>query len=185
MSNIVPFGDRVVVELVEEAYDGVIFIAERRNASLHSLGKVTCATKLSGVNVGDVVMFQYNSTVADACSFQFNGKTSLSLNPKDVLCKLASNKIDIEAITMVGNWVLVSPFINTPKSGIILPDTATTSAPEQVRFRLVKAGQDAVDVNKRPAGTELVLNKNYVNRLKIGADEYAYISQDNVLAAIE
>lgn len=186
MSNIKSFGDRVVVEIVEEEYDGMLFVQERRNSAHHAIARVVCESpKLKDVGVGDIVWFQFNKVVSDSCAFVCDGSQKLSLHYKDVLGKLSSTKITVDSLTMVGAWVLVKPFLNAPKSGIIIPDTAKESSPEHVRFALTKCGESASDVKQHASGVELVLNKNYVNRIDLGGESYAYISQDNVLAAIE
>lgn len=185
MSKITTFGDRVAVEIIEEAKTGLIELPQSR-FKMFMFGKVLASSAQSGSLVakpGDQVFFQIaptymTDTVVDE-------KKTVLVHSGDILGTVKTPTLDFGGLTAAGGWVFIEVFHTTKlTSGILLPDTAAPV--EAPKFKVVKTGPDVKNVK---VGDEVVIDRARLNPITLAvkgkAEEFGYISHSFIAGLIQ
>ena len=139
------FGERVALEIVSETYSGTIALPEKRSASFF-IGRciavgdgklIDGSQKEVYIKDGSVYMFQLDFSQRTNATFMVDKKPVLMLHQGDMIAELTSQEIKFDTVTMVGNWMLLKPYVEH-SSNIVLPENAGIESFEINHFRLAK-----------------------------------------------
>jgi len=188
-NNVLVFGSRVALKVVEEKHEGLIVLPPGTGRKSHLLGSVVSVSKTvdgapardTQLSPGDTVLFQSNDYMLQQAAYESPSFSGIVLHQNDMVARLKSAKVTLKNFEMLGRWLLVEPFTSRKDSPIIIPGNIDNTN-EMQRFKLVQKGA-WVDYDLAP-GTELILNKGQVNALSIDGKSYCYISSEGVLGAV-
>jgi co-chaperonin GroES (HSP10) len=189
-------GARVAVTETQETFTSSIAMPIERNVAynvgmVHRVGdgqlpRYTVTDKpgqvLMFLKENDIVLFQMNSIQAANSIFAVDGVTFFIVNQGDIIARLKSTTISLDAVEMLGVWVLVQPFLTKLESGLILPNTAQLAMTELQRYRLVQQGSQAgIDA---AVGQEVLVERQLVHQINVGSEPYGFLSADRVYGVV-
>lgn len=186
------YGDRLVLSSVEEEYEGVI-VPTPTFKQAHVLGLVKVLgdkAEASGVKVNDIVLYQTNGFIAQQAHYNFGGSDYFILMTTDMIASVTptvrpdgkmATIITLENFHILGEWLLVEPFVEKSNSVIVIPENAQPE--ESVRFRLIQKGPK-VDLDVQPSDV-LIVDRARANPIGIGTGKYAYVQKQFVYGVLQ
>lgn len=184
------FGDRVLVAK-EVTKQGSIIIPQGAGQDMHRLGRVvsTGSGKRPGakdvemyVKEGDLVWFQTNAIMQSHQMYELEGEILMNLMQSEIIARVGSNEITYDNFDVLGEWVLVKPFLKQPpKAKILLPEAAKQAM--AIYFRVEKMGHQ-VDLPIKK-GDEVVLVHGRAQPFAIQREDYAYVHKSFVHGVVE
>jgi co-chaperonin GroES (HSP10) len=145
----------------------IIIPDSARADATHRYAKIVSMTKKPdedvGVKEGDIILFQSNEVMINTQKYIRDGKTYMNLLLSELLFKINDvNDINLDTVSVLGEYALLQPFFMRRDSGLLLPeDVKGITAAEFVYFRIQQAGPLFGDTAK--VGQEVVCNLGRVN----------------------
>lgn len=187
------FGNRCLVQLVEEEYGGLVVIPKstQQNFVIAKVSLVSDeAAKAIDVEAGDTVLFQAPDHLIKSSSYVIHGKSEadnkimMSTHPHDILAKLSSTSIKLDSITAAGRWVILKIFLSAVAGGtIVLPENIHPVYSQFSRFKLVNAGQ-RLTLPIEP-GDELIVNRDRLVLIQLEGIDYAFAPEEGLIGVVE
>jgi len=188
-----PFGERIVVEFVNELYEGKIIIPERAG-QVNRLGRVLFVgdgVVFNGPNrsvvpmhvaVGDVCMFQMEASQELNTRYVVDDKPVFFLHQHDMILKVTGKKLKLElgTVEVIGTWVLVKAFSGI-ETTLIVPETAKGDTDVQ-RYRVVQVGSGVKQAII--PGDEVSLVRSRCNPIYFGQELYGFVDSSFVYGSI-
>lgn len=193
MRKLTLFGERVLVEPVEEMSGSLIVAAKASRTyefgrivkvgdGLVSDGKGGKVQKKMHLNEGEIVWFQTNAYMAAGNATAIDGKVYMALHQNDVLATMSKPIANIENLKIAGNWCLLrSDVIVESGSEIIRPDTAKVSY-DEMAFYIEQVGSQ-VDCCK--ANDNVVVDFKMVQKIDLGGKQFFYTASNYIYGIIE
>ena len=176
---------RVAIKKREAKLNGTIMLPPGRN-KLYDIGEVVTSGVLTGYgpdgkgstkevyNPGDLVLFQLPKNFMASVAYTVQGTMTCFLHVADILARLTGDTIELAALQMAGNYVLLLPSVRS-EGVIVLPDNATETRQERLHFSVMQVGKD-VD-SALVIGQEVYPDKGFVNPMGIDRQELAFVDQ--------
>lgn len=184
------FGDRVLVARAVTK-QGSIIIPQSAGEEMHRLGRVvsTGNGKRPGskdvemyVKEGDLVWFQTNAVMQSAQMYELEGEILMNLVQSEIIARVPTNEITYDNFDVLGDWLLVKPFMKQPpKAKILLPENVKQAM--AIYFRVEKMGH-LVDLPVKK-GDEVVLVHGRAQPFDLQREDYAYVHKSFVHGVVE
>lgn len=184
------FGDRVLVSK-QSPKQGTIILPPMGGHDMHRMGKIVEVGngKRPGrkdvemfVKKDELVWFQTNAVMQAALMYECEGELFLNLMQSELIARLDSNEVTFDGFHMLGDWVLVRPFLKE-KSGakILLPEAAKQAM--AIYFKIEKMGA-GVDIGIK-AGDEVILTHGRTTPFQIGNEDFGYVHKNEIHGIVE
>lgn len=183
------FGDRVLVEQVK-AKQGTIYVPENEY-DLSRIGRVITTGDGTRpgrdpvdmlVKEGDLVYFQTNAVMQSNLMYDMGNEIYMNLMQSEIIAKVDSNDITLDGFNVIGDWVLVQPFMKEDaESKIVLPEA--TKKALAIFFRVVKKG-GTVDIPIEK-GDEVILTQGRCQPIQIQRQDFGYVHKNEIHGIVE
>jgi len=186
MSTLTLFGENIAVTMIDEQLEGEIILPQNKFVR-HELGKVlatgdgkyrTGETKPLWVKPDDIVMYQLGGPQITNSTYKFDNQPIRLFHQGDAIAKLKTNKITMDNIQILGDWVLLR--VETQKGIIIIPDQA--QPPENFKFYLEQAGA-GFKLNIA-VGEEVLPERGRCAPVDVNGKTYVYTHQDFIRGVV-
>lgn len=186
MSTLTLLGENIAVTMVEEQMEGEIILPQNKYVR-HELGRVlavgdgkyrTGENKSMWVAEGDIIMYQLGGPQVTNAAYKIDETPIRVFHQGDAIAKLKTNKITMENIQILGNWVLLR--VETQKGLIVIPDQA--QPPENFKFYLEQKGEGVtLDI---ALGEEVLPERGRCAPVEINNKTYVYTHQDYIRGVV-
>jgi co-chaperonin GroES (HSP10) len=179
-STLTLFGENVAVQMVEEAVEGKITLPQNKHVR-HELGRVmtvgdgkyrTGENRTMWVKPGDIIMYQLGGPQISNAAYKLDDAPIRVFHQGDAIARLKINKITMENIQILGDWVLLR--VETQKGLIVIPDQHVP--PENFKFYLEQVGE-GFKLNIA-IGEEVMPERGRCAPMDINGKTYVYTHQD-------
>jgi hypothetical protein len=102
-----------------------------------------------------------------------------------MIARIKDAKLKLESIEILGNWVLVKPFMDEVGGIIIIPDAVKESGKNDLiqRYRAIQIGE-GVDIGLK-VGEEVSLARSRCNPIYIETTLYGFVEKSFIYGSIE
>jgi co-chaperonin GroES (HSP10) len=199
------FGDRVLLEKVAPK-QGTIYIPTIDDKTLSKFGRVVAhgdgqrlgVTTLAyngryyetihkpvkiEVEVGDICWFETNAMAAGASCYDMGGSILVNVMHGELIAKVKSTDVSLEQFQVLGDWILVRPFLREDEKPSILIPQAVQDKAQPIHFRVEKLGS-TVDIPISP-GDEVVMVHGRCRPIKIGNEDLGYVHKSEIHGTVE
>jgi co-chaperonin GroES (HSP10) len=186
MSTLTLFGENLAVEMIEEQMEGEIVLPQNKYVR-HEIGRVlatgdgkyrTGETKPVWVKPGEFVMYQLGGPQINNAGYKLDEKPIRIFHQGDAIARLKTNKINMENIQILGDWVLLR--VETPKGIIVIPEQHTP--PETFKFYLEQKGENfKLDI---AIGEEVLPERGRCAPIEINGKTCVYTHQDFIRGVV-
>jgi co-chaperonin GroES (HSP10) len=193
MSTLTLLGENIAVAMVEEKMEGAILLPQNKYVR-HEMGRViavgdgkyrqdpTITTPVPDraiwVQVGDIIMYQLGGPQINNAVYKVDGDIIRIFHQGDAIAKLKTNKITMENILILGNYVMLR--VETQKGIIVIPDAA--QQPENFKFYLEQKGAGVVlDI---AIGEEVLPERGRCAPIDINGKTFVYTHQDFIRGVV-
>ena len=192
-STLTLLGENIAVTMVEEKLEGDIILPQNKYVR-HEMGRVIAVgdgkyrqDPASGtpttdraiwVQVGDIIMYQLGGPQIANAAYKLDGQPIRIFHQGDAIARLTTNKITMENIQILGNWVMLR--VETQQGTIIIPDAA--QLPENFKFYLEQKGAGVtLDI---AIGEEVLPERGRCAPIDINGKTFVYTHQDFIRGVV-
>jgi len=193
MSTLTLLGENIAVTMVEEQMEGEIILPQNKYVR-HELGRViavgdgkyrqdpSSATPIPDrtiwVKPGDIIMYQLGGPQIGNAAYKLDEQPIRIFHQGDAIATLKTNKITMENIQILGNWVMLR--VETQKGLIVIPDQA--QPPENFKFYLEQKGAGVtLDI---AIGEEVLPERGRCAPIDINGKTFVYTHQDFIRGVV-
>lgn len=193
MSTLTLLGENIAVTMVEEQMEGDIILPQNKYVR-HELGRVIAVgdgkyrqdpaltvpiqDRAIWVKPGDIIMYQLGGPQIANAAYKLDEQPIRIFHQGDAIARLKTNKITMENIQILGNWVMLR--VETQKGLIVIPDQA--QPPENFKFYLEQKGEGVVlDI---AIGEEVLPERGRCAPIEINGKTFVYTHQDFIRGVV-
>lgn len=189
------FGERLLVEQVKQK-QGSIIVPQTAGHDMHRLGRVVAIgdgkrpgqpDKEIFLKVGDIVFFQTNAVLASNQTYEVEpNRLLLSLLQGEIIAKVKTTalepEITLKNFEVVGDWVLIRPYLKEASTTIIVPQTAQREQ-HAIYYKVEQLGH-TVDLPIQ-IGEEVCITHGRCQPFVVAKNELGYLHKNDVHGTVE